>query len=127
MKRLLEFFVTLFESNPRWLIRVAGAAGFGLVLGVAVVIKARRSLPGGAMMIAVLVAFPLFAAVAGILLATADATRCRIRAGQRVGVLSRVLFGAGIWSLLVWVIVVLPVGFVLAILLGAMTWNHPPG
>ncbi len=126
MKRLLKFFATLFESNPVWLVRVTGAAGFGLVISVAVVIKAWRSLPWGAM-IATLVAFPLFAAVAGMLLATADATRCRIRAGQRVRVLSRVLFGAGIWSLLVWVIIVFPVGFVLAILLGAMTWNNPPG
>ena len=126
MKRLLEFFATLFESNPGWLARVAGAAGFGLLLGVGVVIKTWRSLPWG-VVIAMLVAFPLFAAVAGMLLATADATRFRIRANQRVGFFSRVLFGAGIWSLLVWVIIVFPVGFVLAILLGVMTWNHPPG
>ncbi len=126
MNRLIKFFVAWFESSPRWWVKVAGAAGFGLVISVAVAIKARRSLSWEAM-IGMMVAFPVFAALGGMLLATADATRSRIQAGQRVGFLSRVLFGAGIWSLLVWVIIFLPVGFVLAILLGTMTSNHPAG
>ena len=82
MKGPLEFFATLFETNPGWWAKVAGAAGCGLVMSVAVAIKAWRSVPWGAM-VAMLVAFPLFGAAAGMLLATADATRCKIRAGQR--------------------------------------------
>lgn len=126
MNRLITLFVTLFESDPRWWVRVAGAAGLGLALDVVFVIKAWGSLPSRAMIVA-LVGFPASMAVAGVLLATADATRWRIRAGQRVGILSRVLFGAGIWSLLVWAIVIIPVGTALAILLGSMTWNRPAG
>ena len=57
----------------------------------------------------------------------ADVTRRRLHAGERVSVFSRVLFGAGIWSLLLWIIGLLVIGFPLAIWLGNMTWDRPAG
>jgi hypothetical protein len=80
--------------------------------------------------IATLIGVPAIMTTAGIFLATADAIRRPShagRAGAPVPVPLRVLFGAGIWSLLFWVIVVLIVGFPLAIWLGKMTWTRPAG
>ena len=78
-------------------------------------------------MVATLVAMPLFYLVGGVFLSTADTVRGRLRAGEPVGVTLRLLFGAGIWSLLIWLILFLLVGFCLAIWVGNMTWNRPAG
>jgi hypothetical protein len=78
--------------------------------------------------IATLIGVPAIMTTAGIVLATADVIRREShRAGAPVPVLLRVLFGAGIWSLLLWVIIVLIAGFPLAIWLGTITWNRPAG
>ncbi len=65
--------------------------------------------------------------VLGLLLVRADTVRHRVHAGQPVGVLSRLFFGAGIRSLFAWLIVLLIVGFPLAIWLGTMTSSMPAG
>ncbi len=78
-------------------------------------------------MIATLVGVPAIMTLAGLLLATADTIRQQVKAGQPVGIVPRVLFGAGIWSLLFWVIATLLAGFPLAIWLGNMTWERAAG
>lgn len=50
-----------------------------------------------------------------------------LHAGQQVGAVLRLLFGAGVWSVIVWFLVLLVVGFPVAIGLGNMTWTRPAG
>ncbi len=126
MRRLLRYLAAYFESNHGAGVKVAAAAGLGLVIGIIAIVKAPKGLPTGAML-GFLVAFPAFAAAAAMMLVTADATRQRIRRGQPVGIFSRVFFGGGIWSLLVWLLILFPVGFVFAILLGNLTSGLPAG
>jgi len=130
MGRLFAYFVKLFESDPRWLVRVGAAGACGLILAVYCAVKGfwqGRIAFSISMIIAMLIGIPAFWIVGGAFLASADMTRRRLRAGEPVGVVSRVLFGAGVWSLLFWFILLLIVGFPLAIWLGNVTWNRPPG
>lgn len=126
MNRLFDFFVRLFETHPRWAVRVSAAGALGLVFGVVVIVKGagRGSV---AEMIGLLVAAPAFCTAAGVALATADTVRTRLRAGEPVGILARLLFASGMWSLLIWAVVVLIAGFPLAIWLGNLTWSRPAG
>jgi len=63
---------------------------------------------------------------AGVLL-RADAVRHQLRAGSRVGLFSLALFGAGIWSLLIWLVLALLIGFPIAIWIGSMTADRSAG
>ena len=126
MGRLFRYFVNLFEHDPRWLVRVTAAAGLGIAMALYVVLKERAAISVD-QMIATLVGVPAFMTTAGLLRATADTTRQRLHAGQQVGAVLRLLFGAGIWSMLVWIVAILIVGFPLAIWLGNMTWTRPAG
>ena len=126
MRLILRYFVKLFEQDPRWLVRVLGAAGFGFALALYVVLRDMATI-FAEFVVATLIGVPAFMTAAGLLLATADTTRKRLHAGQQVGAVLRLLFGAGIWSVLVWLVVLLVVGFPLAIWLGNMTWTRPAG
>jgi hypothetical protein len=70
---------------------------------------------------------PVIWTMAGAILAVAETVRRQVYAGERVGFLLRLLFAAGIWSILLWTIVFLMVGFPVAIWVGNMTWTRPPG
>ena len=126
MRLLLRYFVKLFEQNPRWLVRVLAAAGFGFALALYVVLKNMATI-SAEYVIATLIGVPAFMTAAGLLLATADTVRRQLRAGESVPAVLRLLFGAGIWSVLVWFVVFLIVGFPVAIWLGSMTWTRPAG
>jgi len=126
MGRLFRYFVNLFEHDPRWLVRVTAAAGLGIAMALYVVLKERATISVDEV-IATLIGIPASMTAAGLLLATADTTRRRLHAGQQVGAVLRLLFGAGIWSMLVWIVAILIVGFPLAIWLGNMTWTRPAG
>ena len=126
MRLLFGYFVKLFEQDPRWIVRVSGAAGFGFALALYVALKEMATISVD-QVIATLIGVPAFVTATGLLLATADTTRKRLHAGQQVGAVLRLLFGAGVWSVVVWIIVLLIVGFPLAIWLGNMTWTRPAG
>jgi hypothetical protein len=106
--------------------RVAAAAGLGIAMALYIVLKERATISVD-QVIATLTGIPASMTAAGLLLATADTTRQRLHAGQQVGAVLRLLFGAGIWSMLVWIVAILIVGFPLAIWLGNMTWTRPAG
>lgn len=80
MRLLLRYFVKLFEQDPRWLVRVSGAAGFGFALALYVVLKEGATISVD-QVIATLIGVPAFMIAAGLLLATADTTRQRLHAG----------------------------------------------
>jgi hypothetical protein len=116
----------LFEHAPRWLVRAAAAAGLGIAMALYVVLKERAAISVD-QMIATLVGVPAFMTTAGLLRATADTTRQRLHAGQQVGAVLRLLFGAGVWSVVVWCVVLPIVGFPLVIWPGNMTWARSAG
>ena len=68
---------------------------------------------------------PLLIMMGAALLVLADVTRRRVRDGKRTDPLARLLFGAGVWSLVLWTIGALLVGFPLAFWLGSMTAAPP--
>ncbi len=119
-------FDRLFKSERWWLLKVAGAGVLGLLMAIRVVWELRNELAPFEMMAYLVVISALVMLMAGAFV-RADTIRCRISAGEPVGLVSRVLYGAGIWSLLFWVVGLLIVGFVLAIWLGRMTWDQPAG
>jgi hypothetical protein len=119
-------FIRLIESERNWLAKVAGSGVFGLCIAARVVWRY-----GNAFSISQQL-FMLFGIPVGLMLCVcplvrADIVRHRMRAGGVVGPFSRLLFGAGIWSFLIWVVVVLLIGFPLAIWLGNMTAQRPAG
>ena len=126
MRLLFGYFVKLFEQDPRWIVRVLGAAGFGFAGALYVILRDMATI-SAEYVVATLIGVPAFMTAAGLLLATADTTRQRLRAGQQVGAVLRLLFGAGVWSVVVWFVLLLIVGFPLAIWLGNMTWTRPAG
>ena len=103
------------------------AAGFlGLMIAVRVVWRQGDALPLSAR-ITTLITIPTLVMLAGTVLARADWVRGQARGGQPVGRLSGLFFGAGVWSLMIWGIAALLVGFPLAIWLGSLTSGRPAG
>jgi len=115
-----------FRSDRGWLLKTAGAGALGLAIAARTAweMRLRASL---AEQIAVLVTIPTFFALAAALLVRADVVWHKLRAGFLPGPVLRLLFGAGIWSVLAWVVLVLFVGLPLAIVVGNLTADHPPG
>ena len=119
-------FDRLFKSERSWLVKVGGAGVFGLIVAGRIVRQHWNDSPISAR-VSTLVAVPLFVMLLAGALVRADAVRRQMRTGGRIGPFSRFLFGAGIWSLLIWVFVALLIGFPLAIWLGSMTSERPAG
>ncbi len=119
MKLLFENFVRVFETDRRWLLRMLAAGGYGLLIAIAAVWQGQAKFDPAAM-ISVLIALPALFVLAGLFLATKDVVRQRLQKGESVGRLSRLLFGRGAWSLILWIVIVLTLGFPLAIFLGSI-------
>lgn len=115
-------FVKTFESDPRWLWRVLAAGALGLVLALETVWQGRAKL-GPGVVIALLISLPAFFLAGGCLLATMDSVRQRIRSDRSIGRFARVFFGRW-WSLLLWFILLLLIGFPLAVFVGNLTWRR---
>lgn len=115
----------LFRSEKGWLAKVAGAGLAGLWIAVKVAQRVNHPSPW-VKLFCVLVPTSIVMLIA-VALIRADTVRCRIRAEEHVGLISYVLFGAGIWSLLFWIVLVLLAGVPLAIVIGNLTAGRPPG
>lgn len=126
MRWLINYCVRRFESDSRWAMRVAAAGGCGLLLAICCAWRMRNDV-SLRVITTILLACPLFYLTAGAFLATADTIRQRLHTGKPVGLILRILFGSGIWSVLVWLIILLIVGFPLAIWIGSMTYTRPAG
>lgn len=113
-------FDRLFKSDQRWPAKIGGAAVFGLILAVIVLVKLRDDVPRSAW-IPTLVALPAILIILVSVFIWADVVRRRLRDGERVGILPRILFGAGIWSLLLWIIALTIAGIPAALWLGSVT------
>lgn len=119
----------LFRSESQqtwWLLKIAGAGLVGLAIAIRVALMNRDRLAIAAH-VATLVIVPTAAIGCAVALMRADSVRRRLRRGESVGLLSRILFGAGIWSLLIWIVGALLMGFPLAVWLGALTADRPAG
>jgi peptidoglycan/LPS O-acetylase OafA/YrhL len=122
MKGLFGTFVTLFESDQRWLVRAISAGACGLIISIGAVWQLRGQISFWEL-VATFLAVPLFFLMGGGLLATKDSVIERLHSGQNVGRVSYALFAMGMWSLLIWFILVLIVGFPIMVLLGNLAWN----
>lgn len=119
------FLDRLIKSERNWL-KILGAGLVGLVVAVRVALHEGNGGPP-LQRIFTLIAVPLFSMLAGGILCRADTIRRQVREGKPVGMLSRLFFAAGIWSVLIWMIVTLLVGFPVAIWIGNMTFQRPAG
>ena len=72
--RLFAYFVKLFESDPRWRVRVAATGGCGVLIALGAVWRGRAALSLYEV-IATLIGVPAIMTTAGIVLATADVIR----------------------------------------------------
>lgn len=127
---MFESLRRIFASDGRWAAEVVAAGVLGFLLGGCRFVRLwLRDLQAaiGPVPIGIVIAFSLFVVLAVLVLATADLIRRRLRAGESVGIVARILFGAGLGSVLVWVILTVLVGFPLAIWVGNLTWTHPAG
>jgi len=106
------------------LLKIGGAGVFGVVAAIP---TAWEAFQAGSLAEALLTlaAMPLLIMMGAALLVLADVTRRRVRDGKRTDPLARLLFGAGVWSLVLWTIGALLVGFPLAFWLGSMTAAPP--
>jgi hypothetical protein len=120
-----RFFDRLFRSDRSWPLKVGGAGLFGYLAAAVVDLgnEGRRR----AIRLGMLIAMPLFAMAAACILIRADVVRRRLRAGHAVGPITRLLFASGVWSLLIWIIGVMLLGFPLAIWIGGLTAEQPAG
>jgi hypothetical protein len=123
---MFGFFVRIFESDPRWWRRALAPAGCGLIIAVGATWQLRAKIVWGEA-IAILFMLPGFFLAAGCLLATMDNVQQRIRSGQAVSRLSRMLFGMHEVSVVIWFILLLIVGFPLAFWIGNLTWRQHAG
>jgi hypothetical protein len=119
-------FDRLFKSERSWLVKLAGASVFGLATAGQIVWWNRNGFSISAKLYT-LAAVPVLVMLGAGALLRADAVRRQLRAGNRIGPFSRLIFGAGIWSLLIWVVLALFIGFPVAIWIGAMTSDRPAG
>lgn len=124
--RLLSRLDQWFHAEAAWPWKMVGAAVVGLVLAVRVAWLNRQRFTVAAH-IATLLVVPAGAVLCAVALTRADSVRRRVLSGEQVGYLSRILFGAGIWSLLLWVVGLLVTGFPLAVWLGSLTADRPAG
>jgi hypothetical protein len=116
----------MFQAG-HWREKVIGAGLFGLFVAVEIVVWRSRDGASFLEQVVVLIAIPTLIMVAGGALARADFVRRRLRAGKPVGPVSRLFFGAGVWSFLIWIIAMLVIGFPLAIWIGSLTSEMPAG
>jgi hypothetical protein len=117
----------LFSSDRYWGWKVVGAGLFGLTSALISVVSTgpdKNNRLWGPVAVAKVIAIPLITMLLVCALVRADFVRRRLAANERVGVISRALFGAGIWSLFTWIAVILIVGFPLAIWFGYLTSGH---
>ena len=121
-----SWFERLFRSDRLPIIKVAGAGLVGLIIAARVVWQQRHRM-GPFSTGLTLVIVPFLTMLITIALVRADSVGRELSAGHRVGTFSRILFGAGIWSLLIWIVGLLLVGFPLAIWLGSLTAHRPAG
>ena len=121
-----NFLDRLFRSDRAWLLKILGAGAVGLLIALRVAWWNRQRLAlAGQLFTLVLV--PVVAMGLAVALMRADSVRRRVRGGEPVGLAARILFGAGVWSLLIWVVAALLIGFPLAIWLGSVTAHRPAG
>ncbi|MHB8956268.1 MAG: hypothetical protein ACYC4U_25065 [Pirellulaceae bacterium] len=116
-----------FLSTRSWWLKILGAGAVGVVISCRAFIGQRWNDATPFQRIGMFVATPLVAMVIAGVLLRADLARRRLRAGEPVSWITRLFFGYGIWSLLIWVVVLLLVGFPLAIILGNLTADRPAG
>jgi hypothetical protein len=114
----------LFRSDRHPLAKILAAGGLGLVMSVGILFEI-EGLTALAWCGYAAVLGGGFAFVAALLL-MADRTQRRQKSGERVGLIARILFGAGIWSLLIWIVIALALGFPLAVWVGNKTWQRGP-
>jgi hypothetical protein len=108
----------LFKSNRRWPVKVGGAGVFGLVFAGIVLLAMRKDKEmTPAFRVATLIAMPVICMLIAGVLVWSDVIHHRQQRDEHVGPISRLLFGAGIWSWLIWFallgvsIVLLAIGF----------------
>src|SRR2546423_10825957 len=90
----------LFKSNRSWLWKLFGAAVVGLVIDVSI-IESGDNQPLS-MLIVEMIAIPtIIVLIAGIFI-RADLVHRRVNQGMSVDPVSRLLFNAGGWTMLVW-------------------------
>ena len=118
VRSIFGHFVRIFETDSRWRRRVLAAGACGLVVAGAIVFQEGARLRR-AETIAVLSMLPVFFLLAGCLLATVDSVRSRIRSGAKVGLLSQVFFGS-LSSVWLWFVLLLIIGFALAVFIGSL-------
>src|SRR5688500_16524234 len=92
----------LFRSSHHTLVKISVAGIVGLLLSIRVVWWNRGRFSVLAAVIAVITIMAVSMGV-GTALIMADAVRTRVRAGEQVSFVSRLAFGYGIWSLLLWI------------------------
>jgi hypothetical protein len=122
---LMEYLDQLFRSDRGWLPKLLAAGAFGIAIAALIVWKNHDTFSLTAQLVT-LIAVPLTVIVGAAALLQADKVRRRLKTGRRVGVISRIAFGAGVWSFLIWIIIALLIGFPTAIWLGTMTSGVPP-
>jgi len=96
MDALSRHLEQLFKSDRLWLLKIAGACVVGLLVAIQV---AWRSDFSRTETIVTLIVVPTLTMLGASVLVRADSIRRRLSGGESVGVISRLLFGAGIWSL----------------------------
>jgi hypothetical protein len=120
-----EDYERAFKSK-HWPEKIVAAGFLGIMMALRILWRKGDTFPPP-IQITILTTVPAFFISAACVLARSDWVRGHVRAGEPVGRLSRVFFAAGIWSLLIWIVAVLLVGFPLAIWLGSLTSGRPAG
>ena len=125
MMPFARFFNRLFSAELKWLPKLLGAGAVGLAIALTVLWKSPTTFDFVAK-VAILIIVPAFSMLAAGALIRADIVQKRLESGGSIGPLSRLFFGLGIWSLLIWIFAALLVGFPLAIWLGSVTSTVSP-
>jgi hypothetical protein len=106
----------VFRSDKHPVAKILVAAGLGLMLSLVLALKV-KGMTAMQWCISTVVICGTFSSIATLFLLV-DRTQRRIKNGERVGLIARVLFGAGMASALIWVLIAIGIGFPLAIWLG---------
>lgn len=119
-----RFINRLFTAELNWIPKLLGAGVVGLAIAIRVVWINWATLTFAATTFTLIIVPALTVLAAGALV-RADVVHKRREAGLPIGPITRLFFGSGIWSLLIWIFAFLLVGFPLAIWIGSLTSGVP--
>jgi hypothetical protein len=127
-REYFERFDNIFKGANKPGPKLLAGFGFGLFFACICVALKLESGPAPDFLrfsVACFVALPILFTLLVAIFLWADVVRGRKRNGERVGIFSQLFFGFGIWSLLIWIVLLAAGGFPLAIWIGSKTSGVP--